>query len=208
MLLRKRDERTLKSVIGQLNAADLDDTLLSFKSISLLLNHRRFDTCCREGHAVYSKISSYSPVILPNVPFALQFDYNEIKSIDVSIYPHFQNNAFRVGKGGLYEVSTEWLVTISTDRPYFNVQSLELTLYKNGVPYKRLSKVPMIVVIAINTNYWFPFASLQGTKKIELSVDDKFDIRLTQVGSAPFDYRVVHGGYLDITYLGQKGEVQ
>lgn len=192
--IRKYDTATGDEETGNVRAEDLG---FNFNYSLLRIKAKRRFISARIGRTTFVKTAPYTPTVPPNIAFAVEFDVIERPSTDVKIWRHHIGNSFRVHAKGAYQISTEWYVSISSPALTL-VQTLELMLYKNGVAYKRLDLKPMFVWISISANYYLPVMSLQGTKEIDLSPDDLFDIRIRHDGGIPFDATVTQNGYLDI----------
>lgn len=192
--IRKYDNLTGKSSAGLLKPWEL-----GFRynfSLSSILSTRRWSTS-RSGWAWFQKVDSYTPGIASLAAYALEFDHEEKASEDIRIKRNHTGNSFRAGKDGNYQINTRWTVTITDNMGAFDISLIELFLYKNGSLYEKLDAEEMRIFLPSNNNAYKQVAELQGSKVINLTVSDTFDIRLRHDGDIPMDALVEHGGYME-----------
>lgn len=196
----KYEFETGKEVLEKIRFEDL---AFNFNFSKLLLNGKKRFIPFRFGGASFKASEEYQPNILSGVATPLYFEFAERVSTDIPILKHHSNNKFRCYCNGAYQLSVEWTVSITNPTVICN-QDLELTIYKNGTYYKRLDLKPMFIAIDVLENKYFPFMSLQGTKEIDLTINDLFDIRLEHNSTLLFSNTVYHEGYIDIRYVKDK----
>lgn len=180
-----------------------DELAFNFNYSLMRIKAKRRTTNKRTGKATFARTQIYSPTVSPGIAFAVDLNEPERISNDIKIVKHHSSNAFRVHLKGEYSISAEWMISLSSPALY-TVQLLEFFLFKNGAIYKRLDTKPMFVWMTAEMNYYFPVMSVQGTKEIDLTPDDLFDIRIKHDGSIPLDQNVFHSGYIDIRLIEEK----
>ena len=171
--------------------------VLNFKS------HKKLIDRTRHGSTTFVKSSVYNPVILNNTSTPIEFDSEERKSLDISIYRHLPGKGFSVSFPGIYTINVEWHVDIPKPGAMTFVQ---LDLYKNGVIYKRIGREAILSVLsaeAMTLNVYHLEANLQGSKDIDLTPDDIFTIQLTHDKAAGFGPSETHTGYIDIDFYNK-----
>jgi hypothetical protein len=122
---------------------------------------------------------NYSPVITTNTDFYLQYDFQNIVSGNVDIYPKFEvlskATKFVVTQKGVYNVFGNCILTLANAEDN-EIQTIELKLFKNGVYYSQLSTMPMKTNYGIGLNYYFPVMTLNGSDCVDCVEGDTLSL--------------------------------
>ena len=197
-LFNKIDKTSGEDYLEELKVSD--SWLFGLLPVLNFKSHKKLIDRTRHGSTTFVKSSVYNPVILNNTSTPIEFDSEERKSLDISIYRHLPGKGFSVSFPGIYTINVEWHVDIPTPGAMTFVQ---LDLYKNGVIYKRIGREAILSAAAMTSNVYHLEANLQGSKDIDLTPDDIFTIQLTHDKAAGFGPSETHTGYIDIDFYNK-----
>ncbi len=165
--------------------------VLNFKS------HRKYIDRTRKGSATFVKSSAYNPIIPTGTSYPLEFDSEDRKSLDITIYRHLPGKGFSVSLPGIYMINVEWHIDIPTPGA---MTFVELDLYKNDIIYKRIGREAILSAATMTSNVYHLEANLQGSKDIDLTSDDIFTVQLIHDKATGFGAGETHTGYIDIDF--------
>lgn len=173
-----------------------------------LIRCRRPVVMVRHGTTTFRDYGTAIPLTPPLTP--TQMAWNSIASYERNGNVDFNISASKkeifCSCDGDIDIDVEWTVNLDSPASY-KTTAVYLYLYKNNILVDKLDAKPMFITLAIAGDYYFPFMSLQGSYKLNVTKNDYIDIRYSYANlpaGTSWTLPTAVSGYINLNYSSNK----